>query len=123
MTKPADARLVFIKYARGISYFVYGFSITAAVFLGFGFVLLLFGANKTTPFVEFIYKVVAEFLQPFRGIFPAHPVGETGYFSAAALFAIIFYLILGAALNALISFLTSKIVVHEAQLEKSVKNL
>lgn len=117
MDKPTDSKLIFIKFTRGVSYFVYGFAIVAAVFLGFGFFLLLFGANQSTPFVQFIYKVAAEFLQPFRGIFPLHPVGETGYFSAAALFAIMVYLILAAAVNALISYLTAKMVRHENELE------
>lgn len=121
--KPTDAKLVFIKFSRGISYFVYAYSLVASVFLAFGFFLLLFSANASTPFVEFIYKVAGEFLQPFRGIFPAHPVGETGYFSAAALFAIMVYLILGAAVNALISYLAAKMVAHENELEKSVRQV
>lgn len=121
--QPTDAKLVFIKFSRGVSYVVYGFSLLASVFLGFGFFLLLFGANPNTPFTEFVYKVAAEFLQPFRGIFPAHAVGETGYFSAAALFAIIVYLVLAAAINALISYLTAKMVAHENELEKSVRQV
>lgn len=123
MDKPTDSKLIFIKFARGASYFVYGFAILASVFLGFGFFLLLFGANQSTPFVQFVYKVAAEFLQPFRGIFPLHPVGETGYFSAAALFAIMVYLILAAAINVLISYLSAKMIKHENELDSLTRSV
>jgi len=112
----SDATLVSIKIFRGISYVVYGYALIASVFLGIGFVLLLFGANSTVPFVQFIYKVAAEFLQPFRGIFPLHKISETSYFSTSALFAIMMYLIFAAALQSLISYLTVKMVKHEQEL-------
>ena len=118
--KPTDTTLVFIKVSRVTTYIVYGYSLVASVFLGIAFVLLLFGANQTTPFVKFIYKTAAEFGQPFRGIFPTHPVGETGYFSSSALFAIVIYLIMAAALHALIVYITSKMVLHEQELQDAV---
>ena len=118
--KPSDSTLVFIKISRGITYFVYGYALVASTFLGIAFVLLLFGANQTTPFVQFIYKTATEFGQPFRGIFPTHPVGETGYFSSSALFAIAMYLIIAAALHSLIAYITAKMVVHEEELQKAL---
>lgn len=114
--KPSDATLVFIKISRAISYVAYAYALIASLVLGIGFVLLLFGANSTTPFVQFIYKTGAEFLQPFRGIFPVHQVSETGYFSASALFAITMYLIGAALLQSLISYITAKMVKHEQEL-------
>lgn len=117
MEKPNDAKLVFIKFTRAITYVVYAVTVTAVVFLTFGFFLLLFGANTDTPFVQFVYKGAYEFLQPFRGIFPSHPVGETGYFNSAALFAIIFYLVFAAGVNALISYINVKMYKHESELE------
>lgn len=117
MQKPSDGTLMFIKFTRAISYIAYGFIMIAVVSLTLGFFLLLFGANSTTPFVEFVYKIAYEFMQPFRGIFPTHPVGETGYFSTTALFAIIVYLILGAAIQSLISYINVKMLKHEKELE------
>lgn len=117
MEKPSDSTLMFIKFTRVISYIVYGFTVTAVVFLTFGFFLLLFSANPNVGFTQFVYKVAAEFLQPFRGIFPAHSVGETGYFSTSALFAIIFYLFFAAGMDALISYINLKMVKHQAELE------
>lgn len=121
MQKPSDGTLVFIKFTRVISYIVYGFVMIAVVSLTFGFFLLLFGANSATPFVEFVYKVAYEFMQPFRGIFPPHPIGETSYFSTTALFAIIVYLMLGAAMQSLISYINVKMAKHQEELEELQK--
>jgi uncharacterized protein YggT (Ycf19 family) len=116
--KPTDNKMMFIKFSRGLSYFIYGVAITAAVFLSFGFFLLLFSANPSTGFVQFVYKVAAAFLEPFRGIFPPHQVSETGYFSSAALFAIIFYLFFAACMNALINYINLKMYKHSSELDK-----
>lgn len=116
--QPNDTTLVSIKIFRGISYVIYAYALTATVFLGIGFVLLLLGANTGVPFVEFVYKVAAEFLQPFRGIFPLRQITETGYFSTSALFAIMMYLIFAAGLQSLISYLTVKMVKHEQELQE-----
>lgn len=118
MDKPSDGTLAFIKFSRIISYIVYAFVIIAVVSLSFGFFLLLFGANTDTPFVQFIYNIGYEFMQPFRGIFPVRSIGETGYFSATALFAIIVYLMAGAALQSLIAYINVKMVKHEKELKK-----
>lgn len=114
----ADTKLLFIKTARALSYIVYGFMLIAVIFLTLGFVLLLFGANPEVGFTTFVYKVAAEFLQPFRGIFPAHSVGDTGYFSTSALFAIIVYMFAALGMNALISYVTAKMVKHEDELKQ-----
>lgn len=87
--------------------------------LAFGFFLLLFGASTSAPFVRFVYRVAYEFMYPFRGIFPNHQVGETGYLSVAGLFAIIAYLFLGAGLQSLIAYINLKM----AQLENELQAL
>ncbi|MEK7599867.1 MAG: hypothetical protein AAB462_02440 [Patescibacteria group bacterium] len=122
-TKPTDGALSFIKVARALTYLVYFFAVTAIVFLVIGFILLLFGANTTVPFVEFVYRIAAEFLQPFRGIFPPHKLGETSYFSSAGLFAIVMYSFFAAALHGLINYITLKEVTHEAELIEAQKRL
>lgn len=68
-----DTKLLFLKTARALTYIVYGFMVLAITFLSLGFVLLLFGANQDVAFTKFVYNVAAEFLQPFRGIFPLKP--------------------------------------------------
>lgn len=117
----SDTVILFSKMARVVTYIIYSFTIIASVFLSIGFVLLLFGANPNVPFTEFIYKVAAEFLQPFRGIFPPKQISETGYFSASALFAIVIYFLIAMSLHALIAYITNKIVEHELALDDQVQ--
>jgi uncharacterized protein YggT (Ycf19 family) len=119
--EPTDSKLVFIKISRGLSYFVYGYSLVASAFLGISFFLLLFSANATTPFVKFMYQTSSAFLGPFRGIFPVRSINETGYFSPSIIFAIIMYMILAVCMNALINYVTLKMVKHQKELEQLAK--
>jgi uncharacterized protein YggT (Ycf19 family) len=116
-----DTKLIFIKGSRWLSYFVYGYALVASSFLALTFFLLLFSANTATPFVRFIYETAAAFLTPFREIFPVRSIGDTGYFSPSILFAIIMYLALALAMNALINFVTIKMIRHESELRKAAK--
>lgn len=116
--KNSDSKTLFLKTSKVLTYIVYAYMVLAVVFLSLGFILLLFGANQTVPFTEFVYKVAAEFLQPFRGIFPLKEIGETGYFSASALFAIVVYMLLALAVNTLITYITSKMIKHQQELDR-----
>lgn len=118
----SDSKLVFLKASRVMTYIVYGYSLIASTFLAIGFFMLLFGASTAAPFTQFIYKVAAEFLAPFRGIFPAHSVSETGYLSVSALFAIMMYLLLAVMLHALITYITTKQVKHQTELDALLAN-
>ena len=121
MAKPTDSKLNVIKFARVITYLVYAYFLIATVFLILGFFLLLFGANPDTSFVKFVYHFAAEFLAPFRGIFPTHQISDRSYFSAAGLFAIIMYGIGAMAIHALINYITLKEVAHQNELQDAVK--
>jgi hypothetical protein len=118
MEKQTDSQMTIIKLVRGITYVVYAFTLIAVVSLTLAFFLLLFSANADTPFVKFVYQVAYDFGQPFRGIFPTRPVGETGYFSTTALFAIVMYLFFAAAINALIGYINLKMAKHQEELNK-----
>ncbi|MEK7594573.1 MAG: hypothetical protein AAB436_02980 [Patescibacteria group bacterium] len=122
-TKPTDGTISFIKVARALTYLVYFFAVTAIVFLSLGFVLLLFGANTSVPFVRFVYHIAAEFLAPFRGIFPPHQISDTSYFSSAGLFAIVMYSFFAAAVHSLINYITLKEVTHEKELIEAQREL
>ena len=117
--KPSDSSLVIIKASRILTYLVYAYTVVAMIFLGLAFVMQLFSANYATPFVKFVYEVGYDFLKPFRGIFPGHSVGETGYFNSSALFAILIYGLFAIAFHSLISYLTAKMVVHQEELDKA----
>ena len=118
MEKQTDSLMTVIKIVRGITYVVYAFTMIAVISLSVAFFLLLFGANSETPFVKFVYQIAYDFGQPFRGIFPTRSIGETGYFSASALFAIVMYLLFGAGISALIAYINLKMAKHQEELNK-----
>lgn len=123
MAKSSDGKLSFIKIARAVTYLVYAYTLVAIVFLVLGFILLLLGANADVAFVHFVYRIAAEFLQPFRGIFPVHQISDNSYFSAAGLFAIVMYSLFAVALHALINYITLKEVNHEKELLETQQQL
>ncbi len=117
----SNGKLSFIKVARVLTYLVYAYVIIAIVFLVLGFLMLLLGANQSASFTRFVYHIAAEFLQPFRGIFPTRQITDTSYFSAAGLFAIVVYGFFAAAVHALITWLSAKQLEQENKLLQSQK--
>lgn len=99
----------YLRVSRIIAYVMYAWVMIGIILLGFRIFLLATSANATTPFVEFVYKTSADYMNPFRGIFPTKPVSETGYLDIAAVFAIIMYMLLGWGFSELISFVQQKI--------------
>ena len=93
---PNDSKIIsvpgYLKLGKIITWLLYIWIIFGVVMLALRTFLLATSANPTT-FVDFVYRTSADFLQPFRGIFPSKPVGETGYLDVSAIFAIIIYLI------------------------------
>lgn len=99
----------YLNVGKVLTYAMYALVIFAEIVLAFRVFLLAFSANATSPFVEFIYRTSADFLQPFRGIFPPRNVGETGYLDVSALFAIIVYGLVAWGFSALIGYINTKI--------------
>lgn len=67
--------------------------------IGLRILLKFFGANPTTPFVEWVYETSAPLLSPFVGIFP-NPRLEGGFIiEISALVALIVYAIAGSLLE------------------------
>ena len=122
MDKTSDSKSTYIKIARVLMYLVYTYAIIATVFLVLGFVLLLFGANSASGFVNFVYGIAIQFLKPFREIFPTQPIGNKGYFSASGLFAIVIYGIAAMALHSLITYITVKQSKHQAELDEYMES-
>lgn len=114
--KPTDTKLNLIKFSRILVYLVYSYLVIAVSFLITGFVLLLLGASQTSSFVDFVYRIAAQFLQPFRGMFPPQQITDTSYFSAAGLFAIIMYGLFAVAIHSLIGYITLKQTQHQNEL-------
>lgn len=97
-----------VSFGRAVTYFVNGFLYFVNALLLFRVFFLLFSANPETPFVAWVYKVTIDLMAPFRGIFPTKPIGETGYLDISAIFAIIFYLVLGSVITNLMHYLDNK---------------
>ena len=98
-----------LNIGKVLTYAVYVLVIFAEIVLMFRVFLLAFSANPDSSFTQFIYRTSADFLEPFRGIFPPKPVSETGYLDVSALFAIIVYGLLAWGFSALIGYINHKI--------------
>lgn len=82
-----------------IVYFIVG---AIAVLLAVRFVLLLFAANNTAPFVNFMYTITQPFVYPFQGIF-GEPVFGASVVEWASLVAIAVYMLIGAGIVKLVN--------------------
>lgn len=74
-------------------------------FLGFRFILRLFGARSDAPFVQWIYETSEPILAPFVGIFPAAVADGRFVLEFSTLFAIIVYGLLGYLLIELVNYI------------------
>lgn len=119
-------RRVVVLVARAVSYLVYAYLIVVEIILLMGFLLLLFGANPSAGFTEWVYRNLDRVMEPFRGIFTSVELGVGGnevesIFETSVLFAMIIYGILALLLSGLIGLLTNRlhqIEGAEAELER-----
>jgi uncharacterized protein YggT (Ycf19 family) len=112
----------YLKFGKVVSILLYIWVIFGVIVLGLRVFLLAFSANAATPFVQYIYKTSADYLAPFRGIFPSKPVGETGYLDVASIFAIIMYLLFAWLVSAGINYIQAKIdLIKEKESERKKK--
>lgn len=74
-------------------------------FLGLRFIFRLFNASTANGFVEWLYSVSNQLLEPFRGIFPVAEI-EPGYVvEFSTLFAMVAYALIGFLVLALVGAL------------------
>lgn len=99
-----------MRIARWFVLFVYSIAIIATVVLTITFLLRLFGANTSAPFVEWVYRS-ADRMQPFRGIFPPIEVSDRSVLDVAVLFGILMYGLFAVAVHALVEWLDRKLYV------------
>ena len=107
-------RKVVLWITRAISYLVYAYLVVVEIILLLGFVLLLFGANPTAGFTEWVYRNLDRVMSPFRGIFTPIELGVTGsdvpaVFETSVLFAMIIYGIVALLFSALIAWLSGRL--------------
>jgi len=92
-------------------YLVYFFFGVLEVLLIFRFVFKLMGANDTSAFISFIYKLTDIFILPFEGIFSrlfTKVVGTTSVIEPSTLVAIVVYAVIGLGLVKLIRIISGK---------------
>lgn len=99
----------YLRISKIIAYLMYAWVFIGIILLSLRVFLLAFSANVSTPFVEFVYRTSADYLQPFRNIFPPRQIGETGYFDVAAIFAIIIYLLVAWGFSSLVGYIQYRI--------------
>jgi hypothetical protein len=76
----------------------------AAIGLFLRFLFRLFGANPSSPFVDFLYSSTAPLLSPFEGIFRSYTI-ERGYvIEFSTLIALVMYMLIAWLFVALVSF-------------------
>ncbi len=78
------------------------------LFLGFRFLLKLFGANADNGFVGWIYEMSDALLDPFRSIFPVKVFENQYVVEFSTLFAMLIYALIGLLLIWLIAAITPR---------------
>jgi uncharacterized protein YggT (Ycf19 family) len=91
-----------------LTWLVYAFAVSAIAFLTTAFVLELFNANESAPFVQWVDRATTILMQPFRGIFPSAEAVNGSVFDAALLFAILMYGFLAMGMHALLAWIDRK---------------
>jgi uncharacterized protein YggT (Ycf19 family) len=104
-----ETKVWILRVARGVVLFIYAVVIVNLVILGIGFVLRLLGASTDASFTRWVYRNVDRIMEPFRGIFPTHPVSDRSVIDFSLLFAMIVYTIVALALNAAVLWLAGKV--------------
>ena len=97
------------RISRALILFVYGFAIACIVVLAIAFFLQLFNANRTAPFVDWVYRAARRIMQPFRGIFPSVEGEQGSVFDVSMLFAMFMYGLLALGMHGLIAWIDRKI--------------
>jgi uncharacterized protein YggT (Ycf19 family) len=121
--KVYDSRVetpAYLKVSKVVAWLMYAWVIFGIIVLVLRVILLAFSANTAAGFYQFIINTSSQYLGPFRGLFPAHKVGETGYLDVSALFAIIVYIFVAWGFSALTSYIQTKIDLSKESQQKVI---
>ncbi len=97
-----------LKFSKVIVWIMYVWVMIGVVALTLRVFLLLTSANTVAGFANFVMRLSADYLQPFRNIYTGRE-GETGYLDVSAIFAIIVYLFIAWGIHSLINYVQNKI--------------
>jgi len=123
-TEPAsqDAKYWLLRATKVVVVFIYVVVLVNLVLLVLGFFLQLLGASTDAEFTRWVYRNVERVMEPFRGMFPSQAVSDQSVLDVSLLFAMVVYAILGIALNALVAWLTEKLVTLRRRQEALRRN-
>lgn len=111
----------YLKFSKVIVWVMYIWVMIGVVALSLRVFFLAFSADTSVGFANFIMQLSADYLHPFRSIFPAKEVGETGYLDVSAIFAIIVYLFIAWGFHSLIDYVQKKIDASRTEQEAEFK--
>jgi uncharacterized protein YggT (Ycf19 family) len=97
-----------IMIARVVSYIAYAWVILSLIILAFGFLLLLLGANPDAGFTQWVYRHLADTMEPFRGIFPQQAISDDSTVDVSVLFAMFVYSLIALGVRSVIDALTNR---------------
>ena len=95
-----------IKTGQVLLWLVYVWVTVTLVLLLLAFILLLFGADPTAGFVEWVYRSSERAMAPFRGIFEPVVLSDQSVLDVSVLFAMIVYSFVALGLHAAIYWVT-----------------
>ncbi|MGW4929865.1 YggT family protein [Agromyces sp. NPDC004153] len=99
----------YLRVLRATTWLLYAWVVVGVVALILRVILLLFGANPASPFVDLVYRVSESYMAPFRDIFPTPEVVSGSYLDVSAIFAIIVYGLLAGLVSAAVEAIARSI--------------
>lgn len=106
---PDSGKVTGLRVAKVLTWLVYAYVVVAVVLLALDFFLLLFNADPSAAFAEWVYRSADRVMEPFRGIFPTKEAGNGSILDFAVLFAMLVYGIVALLLHSLVSWLDYRI--------------
>ncbi|MDH3705014.1 MAG: YggT family protein [Acidimicrobiia bacterium] len=109
MVDTSDPKSVTVWLVRALAYVAYAWVIVTQLILLQGFLLLLFGANPTSSYVQWAYRSLERVMEPFRGIFTPVELNGDSVLDTSVLFAMFIYGVLILVIRALLDWLTYRL--------------
>ncbi len=113
----------YLKVSKWVVWALYFFVVIGIISLVLRVLLLLFNANLSAGFAQFIANVSNDYMQPFRGLFPSKEFPSGSYLDVSAMFAIVVYLFVLWGVYSLISYVQNKIDISVAEQEKQIAEI
>jgi hypothetical protein len=95
--------------ARAVAYVAYAYIVIVEIILVQGFLLLLFGANTGSSYVDWAYRSLERVMAPFRGIFDSVQLNGNSVLDTSVIFAMVIYGILAILVRSLLDWLTYRL--------------